>query len=171
MSNFDKNDVKVAKETVLGLKPSKKFANGTVHENGTGKFEILDRYLENNIIMLKYKWLTGEFEGKEEVNKEVNINSSIWKFKKVRGLTGKQQNEPSTTYANLDEVMEKLEEIQEFQQENLSEYMNYMEDIHNKVIEQSKELMTVFRKIDKVLAQIDDLHKRYELTSKLIDKM
>lgn len=64
MSELNENNFneEMAVEPKVGLKSSKKFANGTIHENGSGKFEILDRFLENNIIMLKYKWINGENE-------------------------------------------------------------------------------------------------------------
>lgn len=64
-----------------GLGVSKKYANGTVHENGTGQFSILNRYEgEDGNAWLEYEWLTGDKVGQVESNKEININASIHKF-------------------------------------------------------------------------------------------
>ncbi|WP_174732070.1 hypothetical protein [Mesobacillus harenae] len=133
-----KSDTEMANVPTRGLKKSSKFNKGAVHENGTGKFEILDRYIEDNIIMLKYKWLSGDLEGDIETNKEVNVNASIWKFKKVRGLIGNQQAEPSGM--QMHEIQDSMQGAREFQEERLSEYMAYMTDIHKN----TTELITVF---------------------------
>lgn len=93
-----------------GLGISRKFADGTVHENASGQFRILDRYLEDldgkQEIMLQFEWITGDNKGQIEVNKEKNINASIHKFKVSRGL-------PARTNFGVDtnEVMEKLDEV------------------------------------------------------------
>jgi hypothetical protein len=98
----------------VGMKPSKKYALGSIHENGTGRFQILDRFLEDNVIMLKYEWLTGEFAGKVDSNKESNVNASIWKFKNVRGLLPSQQQEATVVEEKLDEILEQLESREEY---------------------------------------------------------
>lgn len=98
----------------VGMKPSKKYALGSIHENGTGRFQILDRFLEDNVIMLKYEWLTGEFAGKVDTNKESNVNASIWKFKNVRGLLPSQQQESSAIEDKLDEVLNQLEQRERY---------------------------------------------------------
>jgi chaperonin cofactor prefoldin len=143
-----------AQEPHLGIKPSKKFANGTIHENGSGQFKILDRYLENNIIMLKYQWLSGENEGKTDVNKEINVNASIWKFKKVRGLVGNsQKNEGSHDEFSLQDVMDRLDSTF---------------DHFDKLQEQMHSLQKQLKDMNE---HIHSLVKNYELTNKLIDKM
>lgn len=76
----------------MGLKESKKFAIGSVHENGGGKFEILKRWYDEKSenVMLEYKFLES---GKIEENKEVNVNASIWKWRRMRGLPTKLEDE------------------------------------------------------------------------------
>ena len=79
----------------MGLKESKKWEKGSIHENGGGKFEILDRWFdeESKTIMLKYKFENGTVEE----NKEANVNASEWKWRKVRGLAGRasiEENSP-----------------------------------------------------------------------------
>jgi hypothetical protein len=70
-----------------GLGASKKFANGTIHENGSGRFMILDRFADEDgsTPMLEFQWLSGDKERQTEINKEININSSIHKFQVSRG--------------------------------------------------------------------------------------
>lgn len=151
----------------VGMKPSKKYALGSTHENGTGRFKILDRFIENNVIMLKYEWLTGEFAGKIDTNKESNVNASIWKFKNVRGLLPSQQQESS-------EVMDKLDEIHSL----LDSRADYIKMFFDEIKEQ-RELITVLQ------GQIHELQKtaminaenvrklasNNEVVNKLIDKM
>jgi predicted RNase H-like nuclease (RuvC/YqgF family) len=161
----------------VGIKPSKKFANGSIHENGTGKFEILDRYLDNNVIMLKYKWLTGEFEGQEETNKEVNINASIWKFQKVRGLTPSEREKSDVLetardiHEEVEEVRQIVEMIRDFQQENLSDYMEHMVKIHDKVHAQATTILALTQKLEVAMTEIHELNRKMVLAEKLIDKM
>lgn len=138
--------------TERGLKPSKKFANGTVHENGTGKFEILDRFLEDNIIMLKFKWLNGEFEGQVETNKEVNVNASIWKFKKVRGLVGKDKDEEVSNNEAFEEIKELLEEANEHREE----VYRHMETQNNKAMEQQDTMIKMLNTMDKFIKERED---------------
>lgn len=71
-----------------GLGVSKKYADGTIHENATGQFMVIDRFTEDddNIPMLEFQWLTGEKEGKTEVNKEANMAASIHKYQTSRGI-------------------------------------------------------------------------------------
>lgn len=143
-----------AQELQLGIKPSKKYANGSIHENGSGQFKILDRYLENNIIMLKFQWLSGENEGKIDVNKELNVNASIWKFKKVRGLVGNsQKNEWSHDEFSLQDVMDRLDST-------FDQFEKLEEQIHS-----------LQKQLKDMNEHIHTLVRNYELTNKLIDKM
>jgi hypothetical protein len=74
---------------VTQLGKSKKYANGSIHENATGQFQVVDRFLSNEgIVMLKIEWLTGEKAGQFEENREENINASIYKYEQSRGLLG-----------------------------------------------------------------------------------
>ena len=86
------------------MKFSKKFALGTIHENGSGVFEIVDRYEEDGIVYLKCKYVES---GEVITNKEVNVNASIWKFQNVRGLVGN-----STKRYNGD-LVEEVKELRE----------------------------------------------------------
>jgi anion-transporting ArsA/GET3 family ATPase len=162
----------------IGIKPSRKYANGSIHENGSGKFEILDRYSENNIKMLKYKWLTGENEGTIETNKEVNVNASIWKFKKVRGLTDSdKKNQPSVDDDLLQEIIEKLDEIQEFQNEfrNFqvanSDTQQSMVEVHEKLSKQTDIIRELLVKLEKAFTDIHELNRKIDLAEKLVEKM
>jgi hypothetical protein len=55
-----------------GLGVSKKYANGTIHENATGRFMIIDRFAEEdddkNVPILEFQWISGEKEDKVETN-------------------------------------------------------------------------------------------------------
>jgi hypothetical protein len=60
-----------------GLGESRKYANGTIHENASGKFMIKDRFMDDDgVIMLEIEWLSGDKVGQIETNKEVNISSN-----------------------------------------------------------------------------------------------
>ncbi|SEN18709.1 hypothetical protein [Paenibacillus sp. OV219] len=73
-----------------GLGVSKKYTKGSVHETATGRFVVLDRFAEEddekNTPMLELQWLSGDKEGKTEVNREMNMAASIHKFQSSRGL-------------------------------------------------------------------------------------
>lgn len=172
MINFDNQDSKSQTEDSVqrGLKPSKKFANGSVHENGTGKFEILDRYLDNNIIMLKFKWLTGEFEGDTETNKEVNVNASIWKFKKVRGLTGgdRKVGDGDTPVSDaMEELRDWLEEAESHREEVFKHFEKTTDKLNAHSLqaqEQHKVIISILNRMDEYVDIIDNL------TTKLIER-
>lgn len=169
-------------EPQIGIKPSKKFANGSVHENGTGKFEILERFLENNVVMLKYRWLTGEFEGQEDTNKEVNVNASIWKFQKVRGLVGGDNRinnlNPSNRNDMYENLIEKIEEIQAYQHEREEGFMDNMENVHRgitKTLEYLEDVMqsrkSTFDQLDRMQSEILHLTKSVEDKNQNISKL
>jgi hypothetical protein len=128
-----------------GIQPSKKYAVGTVHENGTGKFTILDRYLDQNdgkTIMLKIQWLdTGDID----VNKEVNINASIWKFQKRHGLLDSPSSDEDRQPITLQDLDDKLGSIY-----NLSEIIN-------------EERRALTAKVEDVLEISDKTFKRLEI--------
>ena len=82
-----------------GLGVSRKFADGTVHENGTGRFIILNRFEgEDGAPWLEFQWLSGEKEGQAETNKEMNMNASIHKFNTIRKAAGEVPVKHETTH-------------------------------------------------------------------------
>lgn len=147
----------------VGMKPSRKFANGTVHENGSGQFEIVDRFLEDGTIMLKYKWLNGEFEGQVDTNKEVNVNASIWKFQKVRGMTPSDREKKEDTDF-MEEVRDAVQEgvamvtkilgNQEFYADKLKEFLEGIEDIHRRMERGADQFKTLNQQIERQNAVI-----------------
>lgn len=151
----------------VGIKPSKKYAIGSVHENGTGSFEIIDRYLQENVIMLKFKWLNGEFTGKEDVNKESNINASIWKYKNVRGLNPSQKTEKNVVFDRIDEVIDKLDSNSDLM-EKLFEEMKAQKEmiimLQSHIVEIQKQAITN----DETIKQ---LVRDNTIVTKLLDKI
>ncbi|WP_075980704.1 hypothetical protein [Bacillus massilinigeriensis] len=127
-----------------GIKPSKKYANGTFHENASGRFQILDRFLgKDGIIYLKIQWVN---TGQIETNKEVNISASIWKYEKARGKIKPVEEKPPLPEVSLSDILERIETLEEY----LIETGNDIRDL--------KEQTAV-------------LIKQNDLVSKLIDKM
>lgn len=132
------------------MKQSKKFAIGTIHENGGGKFEILDRYKENDTTILKYRFLD---TGKIETNKEININASIWKFLKVRGLTQKQLEEKLAEKEEVfADVLVKLDGL-----ENAINSINSNTEVIEELGKQVKELFKEVSEQKNVIGQLVDL--------------
>lgn len=70
------------------LGKTRKYFNGSTHEVASGKFKIVDRYLNYTTgkVYLKYEWISGDRKGIVESNKEENINASLYKFRQSRGI-------------------------------------------------------------------------------------
>lgn len=153
----------------MGLKESKKWAIGSVHENGGGKFEILDRWYdeESDSIMLKYRYENG----KVETNKEANVNSSEWKWRKVRGLTGSQEEENqhhAEDYTHWEEYWEGMY----IRMEKLSDENSRL--IKELTISQAEQTMLI-REVVSVLkyqgGQLDQLVRENGIINKLLEKL
>jgi uncharacterized coiled-coil protein SlyX len=144
---------------------SRKYPKGAVHELATGKFEILDRYKEDNRTLLEYKWLTGEKAGQVEINKEININASLHKFRVSRNRPTIQPFEPSVE--KIDQVLEIVKSNQTYLDE-LDHQIKHM----NVVIEAQQE---VIKKMDDQIRRLVDNHNlvtsQQNLLNKLFDKL
>jgi hypothetical protein len=93
-----------------GLGKSKKFANGSIHENGTGRFMILNRYEgEDGQPWLEFEWLSGDKEGTLDSNKEMNMNASIHKFITNKKAAGEIPVEPVIVDTDHLTIMDKMD--------------------------------------------------------------
>jgi hypothetical protein len=162
-----------------GIKPSKKYANGTFHENASGRFQILDRFLgKDGVIYLKIQWVV---TGQIETNKEVNVSASIWKYEKARGKVNPPEEKPPIPEVTFSDILEKIETLEEYLHDAhgnregiLDSFKKLQEDVHD-LREQVKDKNA---KIDRLLEmqktnqeQITILIKQNDLASKLIEKM
>ena len=156
----------------MGLKESKKNAIGSIHENGGGKFEILERWFdeETDTIMLKYKYLNN---GEIEINKEANVNASEWKWKKVRGLAGSKaghhcSNEDTINMINMEEYFEgiyiRLEKHNTENSDNFRQLQKVFAEQHRMLLE----MMSIIQIQQK---QIDNLVNDRNLVNKLLEKI
>ncbi|WP_066303949.1 hypothetical protein [Bacillus sp. FJAT-29814] len=155
----------------VGIKPSKKFANGTIHENASGRFQILDRFLENNVIMLKYQWL---HSGEIEVNKEVNINASLWKFQKSRGLIDSPEYTPhidAVTPADNHELLEQLLNLESDASKQRQDIKEQIDLLNEKVLQQSTAINHLVELVTRNQQILAEFVKERELVNKLIDKI
>ncbi|KRE33412.1 hypothetical protein [Paenibacillus sp. Soil724D2] len=115
-----------------GLGVSKKYANGTIHETATGKFMVIDRFADedddSNTAMLEFQWISGEKEGKTEINRESNMAANIHKFQTSRGrptiLAEPQRIEHNVPF------MEKIDMMYDI----LSGFTNYIDQAAAKVM-------------------------------------
>lgn len=153
----------------MGLKESKKYAIGSIHENGGGKFEILERWYDedSNTVMLKYKYE----DGKIETNKEVNVNASEWKWRKVRGLAGKAS---IVGCLPKEEVEDKFELLTEKLEEGVKAIMannNGISQLRDAYMEQHKMLVEILAVIKVQQKEIDSLLNDRELINKLLEKI
>jgi hypothetical protein len=142
---------------VTQLGKSRKYANGSIHENATGKFQVLDRYLsDEGIVMLKLQWLSGDKEGEIEDNKEENMNASIYKYEQSRGLIGKiEENKDVVTLGDIYEIVVENQRILKWYEEDRRAVTNILEVMENKLISQGKliaELATHLNDNTKTLA-------------------
>ncbi|WP_097027489.1 hypothetical protein [Clostridium peptidivorans] len=161
----------------MGLKESKKYAIGSIHENGGGKFEITDRWFdeETDTIMLKYKFLEG---GKVEVNKEANVTASEWKWRKVRGLAGKASLVQTATIETgiipKEEMEEKFTDLTERFDKGLKAIMEnksnilHLQESHDAQQKLLNEMMSVIKVQQK---QIEALVNDRNIINKLLEKI
>lgn len=177
-------------ETKLGK--SKKFANGTIHENASGQFLILDRFLKNNVITLRFEWLTGEKAGTIEENKETNMNASIYKYQVSRGLIDGEEPVKTLTPTDVYEVAEKcLDILRIYQQDRQlilksNEQMALILEKQEKLIEQiSRDLKhntermeksagliaNITATVEKNTLMITEIKGERDIVSKLVDKL
>ncbi|MGX5594681.1 hypothetical protein [Bacillus cereus] len=96
----------MGKKPVQKLRKSKKYAIGAEHETGGGRIRILDRFIQDGEIMLRYMNLDTR---QDVINKEVNVNRLVYDYqqkKKVEafeGITEKSaETLPDTTGVILD---------------------------------------------------------------------
>lgn len=179
-----------------GLGTSRKFADGTQHENGTGKFEIINRYEgEDGKAWLEFQWLTGDRAGQIDRNSEANVNSAIHKFQITRRAAGKEVDATWETSGpgSGGSVVDMIESVSIIVQQNndllvqntdvltkLSAFImayNDRQDGLKGIIEKQMTIMDGFRsEIDKMVAgsklmakQQDAMNKQQDTVNKLID--
>lgn len=94
------------KRPVTKLRKSKKYAIGAEHETGGGRIRILDRFIQEGEIMLRYMNLDTR---QDIINKEVNVNRLVYDYqqkKKVEAFEGIAEKSaetlPDTTGLILD---------------------------------------------------------------------
>lgn len=94
------------KRPVTKLRKSKKYAIGAEHETGGGRIRILDRFIQEGEIMLRYMNLDTR---QDVINKEVNVNRLVYDYqqkKKVEAFEGIAEKSaetlPDTTGLILD---------------------------------------------------------------------
>lgn len=104
------DDVMPNSKNVRKLRKSRKYSIGAEHETGGGTIKILDRYVEDGTIFLKYLNL----DTKEEIiNKEVNVNRLIYDFQqKGKADSYKEILEGSKTILEAPKANDLLEEVQ-----------------------------------------------------------
>ena len=69
------------KKPVQKLRKSKKYAIGAEHETGGGRIRILDRFIQDGEIMLRYMNLDTR---QDIVNKEVNVNRLVYDYQQKK---------------------------------------------------------------------------------------
>ncbi|WP_242225021.1 hypothetical protein [Bacillus cereus group sp. BfR-BA-01380] len=93
------------------LRKSRKYYVSSVHEIASVRLEILDRYIgEDKQVWLKYKMIdTGEISE----NREVNINSSIYKFRRKQMAQAFEEDNPELfdQNASYKRVLEELDNV------------------------------------------------------------
>jgi hypothetical protein len=164
-----------------GLGKSRKFFEGAVHENGTGKFVILNRYEgEDGRPWLEFEWQTGAKAGEIEQNSEMNINSSIHKFQINRKAAGEEvvikQGE-----ATGGSVMERLEEALIWHKQNnqiLNSLAQFVFDYNERqdglmavITKQAQVIDSLKQEIDRLVLNSNIMSKQQEMMDKLINKI
>jgi hypothetical protein len=130
---------------VTQLGKSKKYANGSTHENASGSFQVLDRYLsQEGIVMLKIEWLTGDKAGQVEENREENINASIYKYEQSRGLLG--NIDPNKEVVKMTDIYEELMENRRML-DVLTEEMHWRQNANKEYTKVMKDLTTQIKDI------------------------
>lgn len=155
----------------MGLKESKKYAIGSTHENGGGKFEIIDRWFDDktDTIMLKYKFE----DGKVEENKEANVNASEWKWRKVRGKAGGQAGNVVTKEAleaftlmeeNFEGVFTRIDKL-------VAEHKLEVEQNRDRIAENKKMLIELISMMSVQQKQVEALMNDRNVMNKLLEKI
>ncbi|WP_129691127.1 hypothetical protein [Gottfriedia acidiceleris] len=148
-----------------GIKPSRKYANGTVHETASGKFKVLDRYLKDGVIMIKLQWLESNVI---EENKEVNVSASIYKFQKSRGMNENSALSQPVEVQLLHDIktsLDRLFEILDIRTELLNHALEKIDE-NRKKIDENRETLKTQQKM------IEEQNKRINtIVDKLIEKM
>ncbi len=167
----------------MGMKPSRKYVIGSWHENGGGKFEILDRYWDEKESqpMLSYR-----YEGCKDIqtNKEANINASIYKFQKVRGITKTaiEKHEMEDAFAKevgivtgkidklIDSIGKGMVEVQDML-ETISNMREEIMTLHKMHLDQGKMIKEILDEITTQQKQIDHLMNNHAIIDKLVSKI
>lgn len=71
----------MGKKPVTKLRKSKKYAIGAEHETGGGRIRILDRFIKDGEIMLRYMNLDTR---QDVTNKEVNVNRLVYDYQQKK---------------------------------------------------------------------------------------
>lgn len=154
--------------TKVGLGKSEKYKIGSVHENGTGMFEITDRFLDSNVPMLEYRWLNGDKEGKIEKNKEANVNASIWKFQKVRGLIPSSKKDVTSTSEIKDDIKILLDNQDEFKS-HINVFLDTIETIEKRLVSGDTYFKKLFEIIGAQNTVINSLYSQMSVLSKTLE--
>lgn len=160
-----------------GLGVSKKYANGTIHETATGKFIVLDRFVEeddeNSNAILEFQWMSGDREGKIETNREMNIAANIHKFQTSRGIPT-VASEPQRIEHNVP-FMEKIDLMQNqlmYNAQILDTFKTQISSLDLKFNTMLSLQEQQFQMIEALTKRVEDLTERnVELMSKQQDSM
>ena len=155
-----------------GLNVSKKFANGTVHENGTGQFVILDRFEgEDGRPWLKLEWLSGDRVGKIETHKESNVNTSMHKFITIRKASGEM---PITRVVDDMTMMGKidmsLKAIEKLSEESLVNGENAKRGMEM-ALSNKDSIERLIAQMDRMLSNNELVIKQQEMLNKMLEKI
>lgn len=149
------------KKDELGI--SRKFANGTVHENATGMFMIMDRYLgEDNKPWLKFQWLSGTKVNGIEENKEENVNATLHKFKTTRGIKESSRLNSAEAF-NPAEMLDRLD--------NMQNMMIELREMTKAIHEQGQLLQKFGERIEEATSNRKLIESQQDIMSKLVEKM
>jgi hypothetical protein len=157
---------------VLGK--TRKYKNGSIHENASGKFMILDRYQgEDGKAWLKYQWLNGMSEGKVEENKEENINASLYKFKVSRGIKESIEMDDSevVTPNQIFQLVEDNNRILNIFEDNRTGLINELKRLEDKVSEQQTQIEKLLLILNQNQKTMDMILTQTTLVNKLVDKL
>jgi uncharacterized coiled-coil protein SlyX len=158
---------------VEGIKPSKKYANGTIHENASGKFQVLDRFLDEDgkTIIIKIQWIE---TGTVEVNKEVNISASIWKFQKSRGIIDSPTYLPPIDAVSLSDIKDSIEHLSQHLKEANQGRIDFQTRIQETNMILTQQQIVIGQLLEMVTANQDTVKQLVEKSNtinKLIDKL
>lgn len=148
-------------KVVTQLGKSRKYATGSVHENATGKFQILDRFLEDGVVMQRFQWLTGEKEGQIEENKEENMNASIYKYEQSRGLLGAiEENKEVVTLQDIYSFTKECYRILRWYEEDRNAVQKNLELMEEKLHVQTNLITDIAKHLTEQNKKLEDLSKR-----------